>query len=117
MPTLRPRKRARASSSSRRKSSPATITDPLSGRSSPAMTMSRVDFPEQALKAKGVAVEIHNAGVSGDTASGGLARLDWSVPEGTDAVIIELGANDALRGLDPKVTRDALDKILRRLTA
>ena len=70
---------------------------------------------EQALKAKGVAVEIHNAGVSGDTASGGLARLDWSVPEGTDAVIVELGANDALRGLDPKVTRNALDQILRRL--
>ena len=60
---------------------------------------------EQALKAKGVAVEIANAGVSGDTASGGLARLDWSVPEGTDAVILELGANDMLRGIDPKVTR------------
>ena len=57
-----------------------------------------------------------NAGVSGDTASGGLARLDWSVPEGTDAVILELGANDMLRGLDPKVTRRALDEILRRLT-
>ena len=70
---------------------------------------------EQALKAKGIAVDIHNAGVSGDTASSGLARLDWSVPEGTDAVIIELGANDALRGLDPKVTRSALDQILRRL--
>ena len=48
---------------------------------------------------------ITNAGVSGDTASGGLARLDWSVPEGTDAVILELGANDMLRGLDPGVTR------------
>jgi acyl-CoA thioesterase-1 len=70
---------------------------------------------EQALKAKGIAVDIHNAGVSGDTASSGLARLDWSVPEGTDAVIVELGANDALRGLDPKVTRSALDQILRRL--
>jgi len=70
---------------------------------------------EAALKAKGFAVEIANAGVSGDTPSGGLARLDWSVPEGTDAVILELGANDALRGLDPKVTRAALDAILRRL--
>jgi acyl-CoA thioesterase I len=70
---------------------------------------------EQALKAKGTAVEISNAGVSGDTASGGLARLDWSVPEGTDAVIVELGANDTLRGIDPKVTRQALEEIVRRL--
>lgn len=69
----------------------------------------------RALKAKGVAVDIADAGVSGDTASGGLARLDWSVPEGTDAVIVELGANDALRGVDPKVTRSALDTILRKL--
>jgi acyl-CoA thioesterase-1 len=72
---------------------------------------------EQALRAKGLAVEISNAGVSGDTAAGGLARLDWSVPEGTDAVILELGANDMLRGIDPKVTRDALEEIVRRLTA
>jgi acyl-CoA thioesterase I len=71
---------------------------------------------EQALKAKGLAVEVVNAGVSGDTASGGLARLDWSVPEGTDAVIVELGANDMLRGIDPKVTRRALEEIVRRLT-
>ena len=70
---------------------------------------------ERALKAKGHAVEIANAGVSGDTASGGLARLDWSVPDGTDAVIVELGANDMLRGLDPKVTQRALDEIVRRL--
>jgi acyl-CoA thioesterase-1 len=72
---------------------------------------------EKALKAKGVAVEIANAGVSGDTASGGLARLDWSVPEGTDAVILELGANDMLRGVDPKVTRKALAGIVSRLKA
>ena len=71
---------------------------------------------EKALKAKGHAVEIANAGVSGDTASGGLARLDWSVPEGTDAVIVELGANDMLRGIDPAVTRRALEEIVRRLT-
>jgi acyl-CoA thioesterase-1 len=71
---------------------------------------------EKALKAKGNAVEIANAGVSGDTASGGLARLDWSVPEGTDAVIVELGANDMLRGVDPAVTRRALEEIVRRLT-
>src|SRR3984893_15080631 len=70
---------------------------------------------EAALKAKGLAVEIANAGVSGDTASGGLARLDWSVPAGTDAVILELGANDMLRGMDPKITRAALAEIVRRL--
>jgi len=71
----------------------------------------------RALKAKGHAVDVVDAGVSGDTASAGLARLDWSVPEGANAVIVELGANDALRGIDPKVTRDALDSILRRLKA
>jgi acyl-CoA thioesterase-1 len=71
---------------------------------------------EKALKAKGHAVEVVNAGVSGDTAAGGLARLDWSVPDDTDAVIVELGANDMLRGIDPKVTRQALDDIVRRLT-
>ena len=70
---------------------------------------------EQALRAKGIAVEIANAGVSGDTASGALARLDWAVPDGTDAVILELGANDMLRGIDPKVTRKALEEIVRRL--
>jgi acyl-CoA thioesterase-1 len=72
---------------------------------------------EKALKEKGLGVAIANAGVSGDTASGGLARLDWSVPEGTDAVIVELGANDMLRGVDPKVTRKALEDIVRRLKA
>jgi acyl-CoA thioesterase I len=70
---------------------------------------------QRALAAKGIAVEIANAGVSGDTTSGGLARLDWSVPEGTQAVILELGANDMLRGLDPQVTRQALQDILSRL--
>lgn len=69
----------------------------------------------EALAAKGLAATIINAGVSGDTASGGLGRLDWSVPDGTDAVIVELGANDALRGLDPVVTKAALDTILRKL--
>ncbi len=72
---------------------------------------------ERALKAKGVAAEVANAGVSGDTAAGGLARLDWAVPQGTEAVIVELGANDMLRGIDPKVTRNALEEIVRRLTA
>jgi acyl-CoA thioesterase-1 len=69
----------------------------------------------QALKAKDIAVSVANAGVSGDTASGGLGRLDWSVPDGTDAVIVELGANDALRGIDPKLTKTALDTILNKL--
>ncbi|MGH6727545.1 MAG: arylesterase [Pseudolabrys sp.] len=69
----------------------------------------------QALKAKGIAATVTNAGVSGDTASGGLGRLDWSVPQGTDAVILELGANDALRGLAPRLTETALDKILSKL--
>jgi acyl-CoA thioesterase I len=71
---------------------------------------------QAALAAKGVAVAIANAGVSGDTASGALARLDWSVPDGTDAVIVEIGANDMLRGIKPQVTRGALDTILQRLT-
>ena len=69
----------------------------------------------EALKAKGIAATIVNAGVSGDTASGGLGRLDWSVPDGTEAVILELGANDALRGVDPNVTKTALDSILKKL--
>jgi acyl-CoA thioesterase I len=70
---------------------------------------------ERALRAKGLAVEVANAGVSGDTTTGGLARLDWSVPEGTDAVILELGANDMLRGIDPKIPLGALDEIVNRL--
>ena len=70
---------------------------------------------QAALAAQGAKVEIANAGVSGDTATDGLARLDWSVPEGTDAVIVELGGNDMLRGIDPQVTREALDAILARL--
>jgi acyl-CoA thioesterase I len=72
---------------------------------------------QKSLKSKGIAVDIINAGVSGDTSSGGRDRLDWSVPEGTEAVILELGANDALRGIDPAVTRAALTDILARLKA
>jgi acyl-CoA thioesterase-1 len=72
---------------------------------------------QKALEAKGIAVDMINAGVSGDTSSGGRDRLDWSVPEGTGAVILELGANDALRGTDPAVTRAALSDILTRLKA
>jgi acyl-CoA thioesterase I len=69
----------------------------------------------RALEAKGIKVQIVNAGVSGDTASGGLARFDWSLPSDTDAVILELGANDAMRGIDPAVTREALAAILTKL--
>src|SRR4051812_32867248 len=72
---------------------------------------------QKALQAKGIAVEMTNAGVSGDTSSGGRDRLDWSVPDGTDGVIIELGANDALRGIDPDLTRTALTDIVQRLKA
>jgi acyl-CoA thioesterase I len=75
-------------------------------------------FPAQlqrALAVRGVTVTIVNAGVSGDTASAGLPRLDWSVPDGTDAVILELGANDALRGVDPALTRKALATMLHDL--
>jgi acyl-CoA thioesterase I len=69
----------------------------------------------QALRDKGITVEVANAGVSGDTAADGLSRIDWSVPEGADAAIVELGANDALRGIDPRLTRAAIEAILRRL--
>ena len=77
-------------------------------------------FPEQleqALQARGHDVTVANAGVSGDTASDGLARLEWSVPAEADAVIVELGANDALRGINPSVTRTALAGILEKLRA
>ena len=70
---------------------------------------------QKALKAKGIEVDMVNAGVSGDTSSGGRDRLDWSVPQGTQAVIVELGANDALRGTDPAVTRAALADIVAQL--
>jgi acyl-CoA thioesterase I len=72
---------------------------------------------EKALKAKGYDVTVANAGVSGDTAAQGAARVDWSVPNGTDGVILELGANDALRGLPPEAAQASLEKILERLKA
>src|SRR6478609_2608783 len=213
MPMFLPRKRASVSSSSFPKSSPATTMEPESARSSPVITISRVDLPDPdgprsatasprpilrsisrrmwtraapppsdrltprnamaappdgcpnvscmsltkrpapsprgrsygggetlrhvvhaavcsvalllgmafvprlqaALAGKGPAAEVINAGVSGDTASDALARLDWSVPEGTDAVILEVGANDMLRGIKPQVTRAAIGTILQRL--
>lgn len=72
---------------------------------------------EKMLRDKGISVEIANAGVSGDTSQGGLERLDWSVPDGTDGVILELGANDALRGVDPALTEKSLDAIVTGLKA
>lgn len=75
-------------------------------------------FPAQleaALKAKGHDVKIMDAGVSGDTTSGGLARLDWSIPDGVDGVILELGANDALRGIPPELTRENMFAMVQRL--
>jgi acyl-CoA thioesterase I len=84
------------------------------GLSAPAAFPARL---QKALQSKGIVVDMVNAGVSGDTSSGGRDRLDWSVPEGTQGVIVELGANDALRGVDPKVTRSALTDILTRLKA
>lgn len=64
---------------------------------------------------KGLDVTITNAGVSGDTTADGLARLDWSIPDGTDGVILALGANDALRGLSPDESRKNLEAMLTRL--
>lgn len=72
---------------------------------------------QAALRAKGHDVVVENAGVSGDTTTQGLARLDWSVPQGTDAVIVELGANDMLRGQDPAIARRNLTEIVQRLKA
>ena len=70
---------------------------------------------EAALRKEGYHVSIVNAGVSGDTTTGGLARLDWSLGDGADGLILELGANDMLRGLNPETTRSSLDSILARL--
>jgi acyl-CoA thioesterase I len=77
-------------------------------------------FPSQlsrAVEAKGYAVDIENAGVSGDTTADGLKRFDWAIPDGTEAVILELGANDILRGIDPARARTNLDKLLTKLKA
>ena len=77
-------------------------------------------FPEQleaALQGEGLAVEVLNGGNSGDTTAAGLARLDWALADQPDAVIVELGANDGLRGIDPNSTYANLDAILARLAA
>lgn len=72
---------------------------------------------EAALKAKGYAVAVTNAGVSGDTTAGGLARLDWTLSENPDLIIVALGGNDGLRGLDPNKTRENLDAMMAKLKA
>ncbi len=73
------------------------------------------DVLQKALVARGIQAVVANAGVSGDTTSGGLARLDFSVPDGTDAVLLELGANDMMRGVDPEIPRANLTKIILKL--
>lgn len=72
---------------------------------------------ERALKAKGQDVTIVNAGVSGDTAAAGLKRLDWALPKDADAVIIELGGNDALQGLPPEQIKASLERIITQVQA
>ena len=77
-------------------------------------------FPSQleaALAARGIAARVVNAGVSGDTTAGGRVRLDWVLADEPDLVIVELGANDGLRGVDPRATKANLDDILARLAA
>jgi acyl-CoA thioesterase-1 len=79
-----------------------------------------MEFPaqlERALKAQGLNVSVINAGVSGDTSAGGLARLDWSLNDRPEAAIVEFGGNDALRGLSPAEMEKNLDAILSRLKA
>lgn len=75
-------------------------------------------FPDQlqeALREAGIDAVVENAGVSGDTSAGGRARLDWALASNPDAVIVELGANDGLRGLEPSETKRNLDAILTTL--
>ena len=72
---------------------------------------------EAALNREGLDVKIENAGVSGDTSTGGLQRLDWALAGGADYVLLELGANDALRGIDPAITRKNLDQIIAKIKA
>jgi acyl-CoA thioesterase I len=82
-------------------------------------------MPEQAfparlqawLQRRGIAARIVNAGVTGDTTAGGLARLNWALADKPDLVILALGANDALRGIDPATVRDNLDKMIRKIQA
>lgn len=72
---------------------------------------------EARLKAQGIGAHVVNAGVSGDTTAGGLARLDWALADKPDIVVLELGANDALRGIDPKIVRANLDAMIKKIEA
>jgi acyl-CoA thioesterase-1 len=72
---------------------------------------------ERRLRAAGHGAKVIDAGVSGDTAGAGLARLDWAIPADASAVIIELGANDALQGLPPEATKASLEAIIERVEA
>jgi len=72
---------------------------------------------ERALRARGVEATVIDSGVSGETSAGGLARLDWALAADPDLVIVDLGGNDALRGLDPQATEANLDAIVSRLLA
>jgi acyl-CoA thioesterase I len=82
-------------------------------------------MPEQAFPAQletwlrqhGIAAKVINAGVSGDTTAGGVARLDWALADKPDLVILALGANDALRGIDPATVRENLDKMIQKIEA
>ncbi|MFT5486723.1 MAG: acyl-CoA thioesterase-1 [Paracoccaceae bacterium] len=72
---------------------------------------------EAALRQSGISAVVINAGVSGDTTAGGLARIGWALADRPTHVLVELGANDALRGIDPKTTRGNLDAIVAKLQA
>ena len=72
---------------------------------------------QAALIKSGLKLRVTNAGVSGDTTAGGLSRLEWSVPDSADGVLLALGGNDALRALPPATTEDNLNKIIMKLTA
>ena len=69
------------------------------------------------LKDEGIDIRMVNAGVSGDTTTDGLARLDWALADKPDFVILALGANDAMRGIDPKIVRANLDKMIDKIQA
>ncbi len=91
------------------------LGDSLSAGYGLALGQGFTDQLETALREDGWDVAVLNGGVSGDTTAGGLARLDWMLADRPDAVIVELGANDGLRGLDPNATRANLDAILQKL--
>ena len=93
------------------------LGDSLTAGYGVAAGKSFADQLQAALRAKGHDVVVVNAGVSGDTAADGLARYDWSTPPDTDALIVELGANDMLRGLKPEATKAALAEILDKAKA